>query len=448
MANIKSDIKENKREFADVVYLVALQGLNFVAPLLVLPYLMIVLGAEKFGYISFALAVCQYFIVVIDFGFNLSTTKRIALVSGDKAAVSRIFAAACYSKIGLMLCCFVIMVALSYIPAFAIYRKALFAMFTIVVGNTFLYVFLFQGLGQIRWISVFNGIAKISVLPLTFVFVKSPDDYLIAAFLQGGVSVAAAIISICMIAKKHWVSLPRFNFSDCKTEMREGFYIFLSNVVNSVYVLGFMLILGLFATPAEVGRYSASDKIVRAFIAITMSPIIQAFYPKVSRMAANAWDKARQMVIRLMLLLLAAMIVFVAAVFVLAPFLPQWLGSDYTGTETMIRIMSVASIFICMGGIFGQLGLLAMGGKLQKKKFSNVYLLATLVAIVAVSILSPFYFGIGAAVAILITEVFVGVSMALRYGNMLKNHKLDELNKTPKVKYDALKEIPKVKPIQ
>ena len=48
---ILSKLSENKHEVTDVVYLVALQGLNFIAPILVLPYLMVVLGAEKFGYI-------------------------------------------------------------------------------------------------------------------------------------------------------------------------------------------------------------------------------------------------------------------------------------------------------------------------------------------------------------------------------------------------------------
>ena len=49
-----------KREVKDVFYLLALQGLNYIAPLIVLPYLIVVLGAEKFGYIGFSLSVTQY----------------------------------------------------------------------------------------------------------------------------------------------------------------------------------------------------------------------------------------------------------------------------------------------------------------------------------------------------------------------------------------------------
>lgn len=419
--DIKTKLIENKHEITDIIYLVALQGLNFIAPILVLPYLMVVLGAEKFGYISFALAVCQYLNVVVDFGFYLSTTKRIALVKDDKAALSRIFSAAFYCKMGLLVLSFIVLAVIAAIPKFAVYRPALFAMFTMVVGNAFLFAFLFQGLGQIRWVSIFNGIAKLSVLPLTFVFVHGPEDYLIAALLQGGVSIVAALISIIMIIRKRWVSMPRFCLSDCKVEMKESFPIFVSNAASTLYVFGFVLILGIFATPAEVGRYAASDKIIRALIAVTLSPVIQAFYPAVSRMSVNEWGRAKSLVNLLLAMLVLGMVAVIVAANVVAPYMPKWLGEDYAGTETMIRILSFATIFISAGGICGQLGLLGMGSNRQKKEFSKVYVKASFVAIISVLALSPFYYGVGAAVAILLTEAYVGITMLVLYVKMLRS---------------------------
>lgn len=76
---VKYKQSDVKHEIKDVFYLIALQGVNYIAPLLVLPYLMVVLGAEKFGYIGFSLAITQYLMTIIDFGFNLRTTKRVAL---------------------------------------------------------------------------------------------------------------------------------------------------------------------------------------------------------------------------------------------------------------------------------------------------------------------------------------------------------------------------------
>ena len=56
---------EHKRELQDVLFLTALQGLNYLAPLIVFPYLMVVLGAEMFGYIGFSLSIIQYLMLFV-----------------------------------------------------------------------------------------------------------------------------------------------------------------------------------------------------------------------------------------------------------------------------------------------------------------------------------------------------------------------------------------------
>ena len=67
-------IKESRREFVDSIYLVALQAINQFLPLLVVPYMMYVLGADNYGKVGFSLALIQYFVIFVDFGFNLSAT--------------------------------------------------------------------------------------------------------------------------------------------------------------------------------------------------------------------------------------------------------------------------------------------------------------------------------------------------------------------------------------
>ena len=57
----------------------------------------------------------------------------------------------------------------------------------------------------------------------------------------------------------------------------------------------------------------------------------------------------------------------------------------------------------------------------QKKEFSKVYVKASFVAITSVLVLSPFYQGIGAAIAILLTEAYVGITMLVLYVRMLRS---------------------------
>ena len=126
-----------QQEIKDVFYLVVLQGLNYVAPLLVLPYLMIVLGAEKFGYIGFAQSVCAYLMILVDFGFNLSATKRIALAKENPEELNKIFSATVGAKVILLGISFFCFLLLLLVPQFEVYRSTMIIFFGIVIANAF-----------------------------------------------------------------------------------------------------------------------------------------------------------------------------------------------------------------------------------------------------------------------------------------------------------------------
>ncbi|MBO4370459.1 MAG: oligosaccharide flippase family protein [Paludibacteraceae bacterium] len=410
---LKSLFSENKSEVKDVMYLVALQGLNFVAPLVVLPYLMKVLDATNFGYIGFSLAVCQYLQLIVDFGFNLSATKRIALVRDNKEEVNRIFSATFFSKMLLLALSAVLLVAVSFIPRFAVYRPTLYIMFLTVIGNAFLFVFLFQGIGQVKWVSIGNAIAKFALLPLTFVFVKKPDDVLIAAVLQASVSVLAAIFTIGLTAHNRWASLVQVSWTQIRNEMRESWPIFLSSAAINVYTACFIVFLGWFASAGEVGRYSAADRVMRALCYAVIMPVLQAFYPKVSRMAADARAEAVRLNRQLLGVVMAGMTCVWAALFFGGPWIEYWLQGNYVGTSTLFRIDAFVPLFVGVGGVFGQLYLLALGGSRQKKQFEGVYLAVAVIAIVAVLALTPVLGARGTALALLVTEASVALLFTL-----------------------------------
>jgi O-antigen/teichoic acid export membrane protein len=396
-----------QREVKDVIYLLALQGLNYIAPLLVLPYLMKVLGAEKFGYIGFSLSVMQYLMLVVDFGFNLTATKKIALCKDNQTELNKIFSSTLYAKILLLFFSLILLVVISLMPQFVAYRNTMFLMFLMVIGNTFSFVWLFQGLGYIRWISIFNMIAKLSILPLTFIFVKQPGDYMIAAFLQSFVAVFATIITVSVIVRKKFVSLILVKKQDVFLELKESYSIFLSSAATSVYTASFVLILGYFSTPVVVGQYAAVDRIMRALCYLILMPVLQAYYPKISRLSSEDNVQAIRMVWKLLFFILVSMIAVFVSLFFLSPYITMFLGKDYLETISVFRIMAFVPIFVGVGGVVGQLGILALGREEDKRKYQRVYFIAAFVALISVCILTPYYNAEGAAIALLLTEIVV-----------------------------------------
>ena len=66
----------NKNVFKNFCSLSVLQGFNYILPLLVLPYLIRTVGLNYFGVLMFSQSIINYFIIIVDYGFNLSATRK------------------------------------------------------------------------------------------------------------------------------------------------------------------------------------------------------------------------------------------------------------------------------------------------------------------------------------------------------------------------------------
>lgn len=412
----------NAREIKDVFYLVALQGINYVMPLVVFPYLMAVLGAEKFGYIGFSTALIQFFMLIVDFGFNFTATKEVALHKDNPQLLRNIFWNTLTAKTGLLTASFIIFTLLMYaVPRFSVYRSTAFIFFLMVVGNTFSFVWYFQGLGKIRLVSIANIISKLLILPLIFWFVKTPNDYLKAAFIQASVYLFSALLTTgILVLGKMLPAYQKPAWEQIQNGLRSAFPVFLSMVASSLYVALFAVILGFFSTPSEVGKYTAAEKIMRGFSFLIFIPIVQAFYPKLSAISYSAKIESQHLVKKIALIVSCIMFIVFILLFFFSDYIIHFLGKDYNGINIIFRIMAFIPFFIALGGVFGQLGLLALGDEQDKLHYQNTYLIAGIVAIIAILIFAPLFEAIGATIALAITEITVFYNMYYWYKKLTK----------------------------
>lgn len=396
------------KETVDTIYLFFLQGANYLIPLITTPYLMKVLGASGFGLIGFSFSLILYFTLFVDFGFNMSATKRIA---SEPEKLNTIFTSVLISK-SILLC-----IALLFIPLFVSidkiseYSSAVLCFIPLLVGNTYTFFWLFQGVGKVRIISILNTVSKILILPLTFIFVRSDSDIYIAILIQSAVYVCSCFISNLYIILNKTVRITRVSIHDIMIEIKEAYPLFLSSAATSLYTQLFTIILGFTSTTAVVGCYSACERIIRTLFLTFYTPVGQAFFPKLSALASKSRRDALRLFARLKLIIASFIASLIVVIFLSADIISEFLGKDYENMPSVLRMMSIALIAISMGAYYGQMGLIALGDTKSKNDFSKVYFVVAPFSLIIMYILSR-HFGIyGTTLSLILTEFSVFIMM-------------------------------------
>ncbi|MFN3446413.1 MAG: oligosaccharide flippase family protein, partial [Bacteroidia bacterium] len=181
-----------KKVVSNAFHLFLLQVLNNILPLVTIPFLVQVLGADSFGILAFSQVVGGYLVVISDYGFNLSITRLISLNRDKPEKCATIFNQVITLKV-LMLStlCFVFTPFIFLFDSLYAYKEVYFLTFFLSLGNVLFPIWYFQGMQKMNYILWPNAISKvISTIPILFLVRQSNDLELAVLF-----NVLGALIS-------------------------------------------------------------------------------------------------------------------------------------------------------------------------------------------------------------------------------------------------------------
>lgn len=403
-------MKKN-RLFGNISSLLVLQGANYILPFIAVPYLVRVLGPEKFGLMAFAQAFIAFFIVFVDYGFNLSATQSIAVHRDNPRRVMEIFSAVMIIKCFFMLAGFLIMAGIVYIvPTFRTYWMLYWVSYLAVVGSVFFPTWLFQGMERMRDIATFTITVRALLIVGIFLYVNDANDYVIAAALQSATLVLAGILSWPVVLKL-LADHPRMpSRALLVAELRSGWHVFVSISATNLYTASNTIILGLIAGNTAVGYFSAAEKIIKAMHGL-WQPISQAIYPHISTMAAQSRTHALVFIQKSLYWLGAITFISSLSLFIFAePIVTLVLGSQFYASISLVRWMAFLPVIIVFSNVLGIQTMLTFG---FKKAFSRVLVYCGLFNIVIIWPLVYMEGARGAAIAVLLTEILVTLLMGI-----------------------------------
>ncbi|MCD6528116.1 flippase [bacterium] len=396
-----------KRLTENFLSLSTLQVFNYLLPLITLPYLVRVLGPEKFGLIAFAQAFIWYFIILTDYGFNLSATREISINRENKEKIKEIFSSVMVVKFMLgALSFFILVLILIFVPKFKNDWLVYIFTFGMVIGQILFPVWFFQGMERMKYITILNIIAKGIFTICIFIFIRKMADYLYVPLIISMGFLVAGGLSLRIVSKDFGIKFILPSFEAIKYQLKEGWHIFISTAAISLYTTSNAFILGLFTNNTIVGYYSAAEKIVKAVQGL-LTPVSQTVYPYFSKLYSI--DKKRAAIILRKALYLIGSITFLISgvVSMFSPLISKIvLGPLFLESVPVLRILIFIVFAIGVNNILGIQGLVAFG---HKEEFAKIVGFCSLFHLAIITILILQYSLIGVAIGTVITESLIGV---------------------------------------
>jgi PST family polysaccharide transporter len=397
--------------FESAAALGAVQLISLVLPLIALPYLAARLGADGLGRMAFALSIAQIALTLTDYGFNLSAPRAVALQRDATQRLADIWCAVTVLRAGFAL---LGMAALA-LAALASQRiradAALIALaYLMVLGNVLFPQWFFQGLQQLKLVSLVQISARFATFGAVFVLVKGPDDLAWATFLQAVGSLLGALLALPLVrralpgARLQWPAWCQLGL-----HLREGWHVFLSSAAVTMYTSANAFFLGMVAAPSAVGYYHVAEKLVRAAQTL-YAPISGAIYPHVARLARDI-EALLRFNLNIALGLGGAAAFASIGIYIVAPFAVETIfGAGFAPAVPILRLFSPLPLLTVLSNILGVQTMLVLG---MEALFSRVLIAAALVDVAVFVPAAYLAGGIGAAGANVVIELFVTAAMAV-----------------------------------
>ncbi|MCX0389401.1 oligosaccharide flippase family protein [Clostridium perfringens] len=255
------------------LYNLIYQILNILIPIITVPYISRVLGAEGMGAYALSASYAQYFVLFGMIGLSIYSSREVAYFKDDNEKLNKVFWELNFLRfITMGICIFI------YLLLFGIYfeqnRFLNIIQITILLSAFFDISWLFIGLEDFKKVSIRNSIVKIIGIVLIFLFVKNSHQVWLYALILGFTQLIGQISMWFEIPKDLKFSIPK-KYNLLK-HINASLKLFIPQIAINIYTMLDKVMLGVFTDDIQVGLYDNSQRIIKILITIvtTLSTVI------------------------------------------------------------------------------------------------------------------------------------------------------------------------------
>jgi PST family polysaccharide transporter len=357
--------KTAKTLFANFTYLSILEIIGLLLPLISYPYVIRTVGADNYGVVVFCQAIIAYVVIIINFGYNVSATRKISENRTNVFKIREIYSSIVYQKLLIFAICLVsglfVLIFLKYD-----YSVILLGFIGLCIQEVFFPTWLFQGLERMKFITIITFVAKCSCLILIFLFVHDKKDYACIPVLYSIGGFFTSVLSVIILKKKFDIYFVKVSKYRMKEDFLESLPFFTSRLSAIVMERGNVLVIGTFFSYDMVAIYDLCAKIV-SILKTPFSLVAQVIYPNVAKSKNMLLVKKS---IKIVLLFGAFVCLFV---YLFAPNIILLLSdTSMLGAVSILKIMVLYVPIVGISYLFGA-SVLVVKGYSREYNLSVVY---------------------------------------------------------------------------
>ena len=388
----------------NTLYNMAYRLFSMLLPLVTAPWLSRAVGTEGVGLYGYAWAISYTFCLVGLLGLENYGPRAIAQSKDDAGQLNRTFSA--IWKMQLLVAGLTLLVWCGYVAFVAGEEKQIAFHLTLMSVSCLVNVdWCLMGLDQFKPIALRNTVVKLLAAAAVFIFVKTPEDLWIYAFVWSlSTFIGCASCFMSLRGKVKFVPVP---WKEALTHLKPCAVLSISVIAVSVYRQMSKVMIGALSDMHQTGLYENADKSILC-LAGFISAIGTVMLPKVSHMTAQGRmeDVKKHIDASMDLVMCMVCALGFGLASVAKEFAPLFYGAEFAEYGTLMIPLSMTLLTIGFANVVRTQWVLP-----QKRDgiFVKSVLTGAAVNVVLNAILIPPYGALGAVGATLAAELSVPV---------------------------------------
>lgn len=392
----------NKKIVKNYFYNMIYQVLIIILPIVTIPYLSRVLGANNIGIFSFDLSIVTYFILIGGLGTVNYGQRIIAKYQEDTKNRSKTF----YEIFYLRIITFTVFLII-YSLAFCINQDNViyFRILSLeLIANIFDISWFYQGIEDFKKVSIRNCLVKLISVLCIFLFVRTQTD-LWKYFVIYVLSTFIGNITLWFNLKNYIISSEKKNIN-LKQHIKPTIMMFIPQIAVSIYTILDKTMLGVLGGDySEVGFYDQSQRIVKILLTVvtTMSTVM---IPRISNsFAKKDHDKIEKyMKDSFDFMWLLAIPISLGIFGIASNLVPWFFGPEFSKVIILLQVSSSLILFISASTIIGSQYLMSIN---KPTVHSVAVIIGALTNVIINFILIKYYGSLGAVIASCVAELVI-----------------------------------------